>query len=103
MDVVGIAVGVSIAAFILFIVCPITICLIVWCCIVYGASRPHYHRVTTVVAAPAAPSATVVATSNTSQTTAPSTYPPPPAYTYNPAPPTYPLQQPVQNSFTKSA
>ena len=53
-SVVGLAVGISVAVFILFVICPIVICVLIWCCVAgaLGAAfrtsnRPVTQTVTT--------------------------------------------------------
>ena len=96
VNVVGIAIGASIAAFVLFVVVPIIICVVIGCCV--ANHRPT--RTTYVATAAPITTATVVSATSTQQHytpyyPAPGTYPakpnaPPPYPTGYEPPPTYP-------------
>ena len=89
VNVVGVAVGVSIAALVLFVIVPIVICVVIWGCVAASANqRPT--RTTYVGTAAPTTTATVVSASSTQQHYTPY-YPAPGAYPAKPnAPPPYP-------------
>ena len=63
VNILGLAIGVSIAGFIVFLVVPITICVIIWCCVAGAASQAgHAGRTTYVGTAAPTTAATVVST-----------------------------------------
>jgi len=70
VNLVGIAVGVSVAAFVIFVILPIIICVVVWCCVVGAAASSNSHQRRTVVttAAPATSATVVTATSTHAST-----------------------------------
>ncbi len=99
VDYVGLAIGLSIGSFFLFIVIPVIIsvivCIVIACCV--HASNRRHHVTTRVVTAAPAPATTVVSTRSshtTGYTPAPAVYPaaggvqyPPPNSTgYQPVP-----------------
>ena len=99
VNVVGIAVGASIAGFVVFVVLPITICVVIWCCVAASANRRPTRTTYVATAAPTTSATVVTATSTQQHYTpyypAPGTYPakpnaPPPYPTGYEPPPTYP-------------
>ena len=63
-NIIGIAVGVSIAGFFLLIVIPIVICVIIWCCIAGAAAGGRRTHTTYVTQVPPAQSTATVVTTN---------------------------------------
>ena len=64
VNIVGIAVGVSIAGLVVFLVIPIAICVIIWCCVAGAASQSRRAGRTSYVAT-AAPTTTATVVSTT--------------------------------------
>ncbi len=95
VDVVGIAVGVSVAVFVLFVLCPIIIICVIVPCVIFGgaAAISGYNRclhqpvVTTYPTG--APAATVVSARTAETSYGPKQEPLPP---YSAQPPAYPAQ-----------
>ena len=64
MNIVGIAIGVSIAGLVVFFAIPIAICVIIWCCVAGAASQSRRAGRTSYVGT-AAPTTTATVVSTT--------------------------------------